>query len=265
MRSIDQRGPGDYLPVLGSLFLLCPANRRGCGQGEDNRVDDESLHQRIARRSKFSKSGTGSVTRKLERPETSKPRRLARARHVSREPEGRHFQAGLRSMRILRQPQKSPQARGSAAGRNPVNRRASPMAATSIVATGLESRRAWWYIPRYRNATPPPKAALTRILHQAACRVEECLLISLAFIALFGFLSRYKPSWPRPRWSFARRRAHAPYTIGVAMIPVTSTRLRAKSCAIIAALGAICGLTARPCVQILNRVCHIVRRTWVSG
>ena len=83
---------------------------------------------------------------------------------------------------------------------------------------------------------------LARILHQAACRVDECLLISLTSIAFLGFPSRYKPRWPRPRWSFARVRAHAPSTIATAMIPVASTRTRAKSCAIIAALGAICGL-----------------------
>ncbi len=59
---------------------------------------------------------------------------------------------------------------------------------------------------------------LARILHQAACRVDECLLISLTFITLFGFMWRYKPRWPRPRWSFARVRAHARSTIGGAML-----------------------------------------------
>ena len=53
--------------------------------------------------------------------------------------------------------------------------------------------------------------------------------------------------WPRPRLSFALLRAHAPSTIGGAMIPVgerdaSVVRKRAKSGAIIAALGAICGL-----------------------
>ncbi len=58
--------------------------------------------------------------------------------------------------------------------------------------------------------------------------------------------SWYKPRWPCPRLSFARVRAHAPSTIGVAMIPVASTRKQAKSGAIITALGAIYGLTIVP-------------------
>ena len=62
--------------------------------------------------------------------------------------------------------------------------------------------------------------------------------------SLFGDSARHRLRWPRPRWSFARVRARARSTIGGAMLPLASTRTRAKSCAIIAALGEICGLAA---------------------
>ena len=86
---------------------------------------------------------------------------------------------------------------------------------------------------------------LARILHQAACPVDEILLISLNCLAHSSSCSRCKLRWPRPRLSFALLRAHAPSTIDVAMLPVASTRKRAKSGAIITALGAICGLGER--------------------
>ena len=83
---------------------------------------------------------------------------------------------------------------------------------------------------------------LTRIRHQAAHRVHECCLFSLDNFGMSGSCCRYKLRWPRPRRSFCRLRAHARSTIGGAMLPLASTRKRQKSSAIIAALGAICGL-----------------------
>ena len=84
--------------------------------------------------------------------------------------------------------------------------------------------------------------SLARILHQAAYRVHELCWFLLDCIHVFEGCIRYKTRWPRPRLSFALLRAHAPSTIGGAMLAVASTRRRAKSGAIIAAPGAICGL-----------------------
>ena len=85
-------------------------------------------------------------------------------------------------------------------------------------------------------------SALARILHQAAQRATENTLTSDAINPFFEPGPGHKPRWPRPRRSFARVRVRAPSTIGAAMLSVASTRTRAKSSAIIAALGAICGL-----------------------
>ncbi len=101
--------------------------------------------------------------------------------------------------------------------------------------------------------------------------------MSFAFnqvLSFFKSCARYRLRWPRPRtvgsghgrsrrrhpWgTFARVRAHGRYSIGGAMLPslflrgvppraprlkAPSTRTRAKSCAIIAALGDICGLAS---------------------
>ena len=83
-----------------------------------------------------------------------------------------------------------------------------------------------------------------KILGHAAQRATENTLISHAINPFFEPGSGHKPRWPRPRRPFARVRVRAPSTIGVAMLSVASTRPRAKSSAIIAALGAICGLVA---------------------
>ena len=101
---------------------------------------------------------------------------------------------------------------------------------------------------------------LSRILHQAAYRVLEICLFFLNFSYFFGVCLAYKPRWPRPRLSFARMRAHAPSTIGGAMLPVASTRIRAKSGAIIATLGAICGLSNGCFRSMPTLVPHRARR-----
>ena len=99
-----------------------------------------------------------------------------------------------------------------------------------------------------RALTPPAcrrehgSGSLARILHQAAQRATGNTLISHATNPFFEPGSGHKPRWPRPRRSFARVRVRAPSTVGVAMLSLASTRTRAKSSAIIAALGAICGL-----------------------
>ena len=70
-------------------------------------------------------------------------------------------------------------------------------------------------------------------------------LMSFTFDGLPTILRRHaghRLRWPRPCWSFARLRARAPSTIATAMLSVARVRRRAKSCAIIAALGEICGL-----------------------
>ena len=82
--------------------------------------------------------------------------------------------------------------------------------------------------------------SLARILHQAAQRATENTLTSLATNPFFEPGPGHKPRWPRPRRSVARVRVGAPSTMGVAMLSVASAR--AQSSAIIAALGAICGL-----------------------
>ncbi len=55
----------------------------------------------------------------------------------------------------------------------------------------------------------------------------------------------------RPRLSVALLRAHAPATMGGAMFPVANTRRFTKSGAIVAALGAICGLGMAPITGVL--------------
>ena len=52
----------------------------------------------------------------------------------------------------------------------------------------------------------------------------------------------HKPRWPRPRRSFARVRVLATESIATPMVEGARTNTRAKSAAIIAPLGAICGL-----------------------
>ena len=97
---------------------------------------------------------------------------------------------------------------------------------------------------------------LARVLHQTAQPATENALISHAIDPFFELGPGHKPRWPRPRRSFARVRVRAPSTIGVAMLSVASTRTRTKSSAIIAALGAICGLVAgfRPLPRAIWRL-----------
>ena len=107
-------------------------------------------------------------------------------------------------------------------------------------------RLTWfWCGVRRLSSTPCPHIAPSR---------SSSSPILFVFLDCFHFdesCSGYKPrrQWPRPhrRLSFARVRAQAPSTIGWAMLALgerdaSVVRTRAKSGAIIAALGAICGL-----------------------
>ena len=86
---------------------------------------------------------------------------------------------------------------------------------------------------------------LARILHQAAHRIVEFDSFVLKCFTNVNDCRGRKLRWPRPRLSFAVPRAHAPSTIGGAMLSVASRRGTAKSGAIIATLGAICGLASQ--------------------
>ena len=98
--------------------------------------------------------------------------------------------------------------------------------------------------------------ALARIFHQAAHSFSESSLFSFNFTKRLERCGGYRVRWPRSRLSFAPVRVHARSTIGPAMLlfmrgvppraprlrALASTRTGAKSGAIFAALGEICGL-----------------------
>ena len=90
---------------------------------------------------------------------------------------------------------------------------------------------------------------LARIFHQAAYSFSESSLFSFNFITTLGGCGGNTVRWPRSRLSFAPVRVHARCTIGRAMLPLPSTRTGAKSGAIFAALGEICGLVVRKIVS----------------
>ena len=99
---------------------------------------------------------------------------------------------------------------------------------------------------------------LARIFHQSAYSFSESHLFSFNFITTLGRCGGDTVRWPRSRLSFAPVRVHARSTIGWAMLPLASTRTGAKSGAIFAALGEICGLARGeylPYCQGLQRVC----------
>ena len=99
---------------------------------------------------------------------------------------------------------------------------------------------------------------MTWISHQAAQRATEYTLISHAINPFFEPAPGREVRWPRPCRSFAGVRFHAPSTIGVAMLLIASRRTRAKSSAIIAALGAICGLICFDLSTPLKEFPHVL-------
>ena len=87
------------------------------------------------------------------------------------------------------------------------------------------------------------QAALARISHQAASRRQKS--------SWFQEVDRdandragCRLRWPCPRGSFGPVHAHAPSTVGPAMLSVASTRTGPKSSAIITAPGEKCGLAS---------------------
>ena len=100
-------------------------------------------------------------------------------------------------------------------------------------------------LARHADALADLEELVARISHQAASRRQKS--------SWFQEVDRdandragCRLRWPCPRGSFGPVRAHAPSTVGPAMLSVASTRTGPNSSAIITAPGEKCGLAARP-------------------